>query len=180
MTILTHYAITFLLIKIVEVIFNIQFNYAEIATILVIGNLLDFDYIIARIVGIKGAGHHGLPSHTLFGVLLIWLISFVPLALIFNPAVPLVILASLVIHLLIDDSARILYYAGLRLKPKSFEINWLYPFKKSSHEIEKTKSSREYISHMGNLFYIEVISIMTATILFGTTIYPNLTKFVSN
>lgn len=170
MTILTHFAVTFLLVKLVEAIFGIHLTGIETVIIVIIGNILDFDYLLARVLGINGAGHHGMPTHTFFGILAISLIVAVPLTFLFSPIVPILIFVSLLIHIIIDDSERFLYWTRIRNKPKQFEINWLYPFKNIEHLKENSKTPREYVNHMGNLFYFEIFSIFSAiTILLAST-----------
>ncbi len=97
----------------------------EILLIVFAGIILDFDIFAGMALD---KSHHDLITHTPFGATIVWLI----LILIFrniSSLAKLLILASLLSHLVLDEIGYWLYCLKLQTIINQPQISWFYPLK---------------------------------------------------
>jgi hypothetical protein len=96
--------------------------------IMFFGAGVDFDMLATPLLGLHVSQHHFLPSHTPFGVILLWLILYKPLSHWFDKRVLWLALAAGLFHLVLDDVSYWLHLWGLQIESIYPQIFWLFPF----------------------------------------------------
>jgi hypothetical protein len=168
MTPIAHWLATFLLIKIVELLFKFNLSVNEELFIVFFANIMDLDYFIGRLFARKGESHHAFFTHTLPGVFVIWgiLIAILNLTgIAITPMISALLFVSMLLHLLLDDSQYWFYRLGLQ----GFhfpQINWLYPVKNHHPKDINTGDLNKMINRMSFNIISEVAIITVASIYF--------------
>ena len=118
---LGHLSATYILTQI-----NKKLSLKEILLILFAGIILDFDIFLGIALN---KSHHDLITHTPFGAIIVWLILIFIFSKSLSRPRKILILASLFLHLALDEAGYWLYSLGLQNIINQPQITWLYPLK---------------------------------------------------
>ena len=146
----THVGFTYILVKILESTLQLNFTSIEIILIVTLANIVDFDYIIGRILGKKGESHHNFITHTPIGVIALWIGITVVLNILIpsiNTTIYPLILMGMIFHLILDDAQYWFYKIGLQ-KFQYKQINWLYPLTSPGQKNIKTGDLNKFFGTM--------------------------------
>lgn len=162
-----HLAASYILVKSAE-IFGFKVSLPETMLILAASVVFDFDLIVANRLK---KSHHELITHTPFGVFLIWLVFVLLFGNYLSIMTRVLILASLFLHLLLDEISMRFYKLGWQQQSMWVEINWLYPFKKfkdhQKPEILKFSVISDYIRNAKVNVIMEILMVILAILIFN-------------
>lgn len=139
-----------------------------IVLIILAANIFDLDFLVLTIFGIPGGQHHYYPGHTFLMGLVYWLLIYLIFRNKFSRQVFILVVLSLLSHLVIDDFSYWLSLAGLE-KGVPSQINWLFPIIQKSLLAESLSNLdilRKYLIETPKLFYLELLTIVTAIVVF--------------
>ena len=161
-----HIAISYLLAETPR-LFGLTLINKEIISIIIAGNIVDLDFLIGLANGKTGEAHHQNLTHTPFGILLLYFGWY----LLFKPSFPLsiLIIASMFLHLVLDEIGFWTYKLGFIKTKVNPQINWFYPFK-SFPKIKMMTNNNEvlkfYLLKAWPIVLTELILIITSLFVF--------------
>ena len=141
----------------------------EVLLILLAGIVLDFDIFLGIALN---KSHHDLITHTPFGAIIVWLILIFIFSKSLSGLGKVLVLASLFLHLILDEAGYWLYSLGLQSIINQPQISWFYPLKPL---FDKLISSSFYSIGLFVWIYLnnaranvllEIILFLTALIIF--------------
>jgi hypothetical protein len=139
----------------------------ELVIMVIIGNLPDIDFFAGYITGKKGEAHHQNITHTPLGVFGVWLLAIILLKP--TTLIALAYLASILLHLVLDDFGYWLYKLKLVHMKMDPQINWLFPLRPySSHSliISTKKVLKHYLFSAYPISLLELAISLIAILLF--------------
>ena len=161
-----HVAISYLLAETPR-LFGLTLTNKEIISIIIAGNIVDLDFLLGFVNGKTGEAHHQNLTHTPFGISLLyfgWYLLLQPSFLL-----SILIIASMFLHLVLDDVGYWTYKLGFTKVEINPQINWLYPFKTFT-KIKMMTNNKEvlrfYLLKAWPIALLELILIITALIIF--------------
>lgn len=124
--------------------FGVNLTNEQVLQIIIVGNILDIDFLIGLLNGRKGELHHQNVTHTPLGALIV--LGLLVLIFKTNPVISLIFLLALFTHLFLDDLGHILAILGIYKENPRSQINWLWPITKFSDKdrITSNKETLEY------------------------------------
>jgi len=105
---------------------NKKLSLKEVLLILLAGIILDFDIFLGIALN---KSHHDLITHTPFGAIIVWLILIFIFSKSLSRLGKVLVLASLFLHLILDETGYWFYSLGLQSIISQPQISWLYPLK---------------------------------------------------
>jgi hypothetical protein len=100
----------------------------DVLLVVIAGIILDWDLIIAVLIGLGTANHHVLPTHTPLFASLLFVLGFLVFRCRYSSLTLKLAGAALFFHLVLDDIGYWFYKLGLQQESSYPQIFWLYPF----------------------------------------------------
>jgi Predicted membrane-bound metal-dependent hydrolase (DUF457). len=161
-----HIAVSYLMAEGAKYL-GVPLNNDQILGVILMGNLPDIDFLFGLAHGEGGESHHRKATHTIFGIILMWL----TVVIIFRPEIyfSLVLLTTLFVHLLLDDLGQMFAKLKIYYHTSDPQINWLYPFTPySKHKIimGNREALKHYVIKGWPIAVLELILIILAVLVY--------------
>ncbi len=122
-------------------LFGYEPSSMDLFKIIVFGNVLDLDLLVGFVTGKRGDQHHDLITHTPLFAIVAWVVF--SYFFDFN----ILILASLLLHLILDDIGYWFCKLGLQEVSSYPQINWGYPFTTFTSKEKRVAGNKMIISN---------------------------------
>lgn len=162
-----HIAASYILAKSTDLI-GYKLSSQEILLVIAAGYALDIDFIVGSLFSKKGDEHHKFPTHTPLFSILLWIVFIAVAGSRVRYIIKLLTLASLLLHLVLDDIGYWFYKLGLQQISSYPQINWLYPFTKFEFSTRNANNKRvlsEYLKKAKANVLLEILLVIIALIL---------------
>lgn len=164
----SHIATSYLLAESAKLI-NVNLSGNEVIVIALSGAVLDLDYLAGRLIGKRGESHHTFITHTPFGVLLLWTAFFILTGGLISLTAKVFVLASLLLHLALDEVPYVFQKLGFQEFTKTHQINWFFPFTKKIKINHQQKQVLDLTLKSKASFALEVLLTVAALYLLITS-----------
>ena len=141
----------------------------EVLAVVIVGNIVDLDFMWGILKKKKGDDHHNFVTHTPIFVITAWLLLFLLFNNVFNLMTWVMILISGLLHLVLDDVGYWFCRLGWQKISKYPQINWFYPltrFKKRAYEGTNAHLLKDYFTKAKVSVALEVVFIFAALVVF--------------